>query len=227
MGGIRAGYSRIASRKCTLISRRRSQLGLTTVVGMLCVIAMSHAIGPARFKVVGTRVDYCDADAGLAVAKVHVRLVFRNPGPETIILSRSFGPTESLRVTDMSGREVLRPDDHFLETQNIELGAAPNDSLFERIMPGMTVYRDFVVSVPISKNSHRRITGSVFQGSYHLTATRALWPLYGDEARAKKMQREWKKYGQLDLSPVTVRALLIHLKSPPQMEACASADPSD
>jgi len=208
--------------------------GVKKRVGLLAFLvfvvqtsSLCQKVESVRIRVIGTRIDYCEVDSELTAAIVHISLKLLNTTSKSAIVSRQLGPTDLIRVTNLSGRDVYRPDYHFLETSNVQLGSAPDNKMFEIVGPHTSVERDLVVSVPIAQNSVRSIPGSVLPGDYYLTARRSIWPFYADEGRANKMRSVWKRYGLLDLTPVTVRALPIHLSAPRQMDQCSSADSSD
>jgi hypothetical protein len=205
----------------------KKAVGLLVTALVMQTASPCQKAGVVRVKIIGTRLEYCEVDPDLAAGKVHVSLKLLNTTSRNVIVSSQLGPTELIRVTSLSGRDVYRPDYHFLETSNVQLGSAPDNKMFEIVGPHTSVERDLVVSVPIAQNSVRSIPSSVLPGDYYLTVRRSIWPFYADEGRANKMRSVWKRYGLLDLTPVTVRALPIHLSPPRQMEQCSSADSSD
>ena len=206
----------------------RNRVGLLVIaVSFIQTASVCQKGGAVRIKIIGTRMDYCEVDPDLTAAKVHVLLELLNTASKNAIVSRQLGPTELIRVTNVSGRDVYHPDYHFLETSNVKLGSTPDNKMFEIVEPGASTERDLVVSVPIAQNSVHPIPGRLLSGDYYLTARRSIWPFYADEGRASEMRSAWKRYGLLDLTPITVRALPVHLSPPRQMEPCASADSAD
>ena len=187
----------------------------------LCLAAASSAQNSRQIKIARTEITYCDADPDLMQAVVRIHIEFYNLGRQPTILSRTLGPTELVLVTDLTGREIYHPDYHFLEAHQLTPRPTPDQKLFEIISAGNRTEREFDVSIPISKTTAHHVRGSVSPGHYRLTAKRSLWPIYGDEARARKMRKDWMHYGRLDFTPVTVRRVQIELAPPQQAVPCA------
>src|SRR5207302_5965569 len=82
---------------------------------------------PVHITVGAVQIESCDNDADLAVATIHVRVVFTNRGKRNLILSRKLGPDENVRVTDISGSLLYSPHPSYYESDTGELGDNPDD----------------------------------------------------------------------------------------------------
>jgi hypothetical protein len=169
------------------------------------------------------RVEYCDADADLAMATMHVRVVFTNRGKRNLILSRAFSPgepDEDVSVTDMSGVVLYAPHPTYYGEAPVELGSVPDDKMFEVVEPGASVGRDLVIGLPISKDPAHRIGPIPAQGDYRISARRTTWPFYSDGYRARQMRDLWKRYGSLVIMQVRVHDIHVQISLPQQTKIC-------
>jgi hypothetical protein len=165
-------------------------------------------------------VDYCDADADLALATIHVKVTFTNLGKRYLILSRKLGPDENLKVTDLSGEEVFSPNITNYETDIPDLGSTSSEKMFEMVKPGASVERDFVTGFYISKDPSHRVDSTPVPGSNRLWVSHSTWPVYGDEARAKQMRDQWIRHGLLVLRPIKLEGIHVDISLPQRMPPC-------
>ncbi|MCU1306107.1 MAG: hypothetical protein JWN45_802 [Acidobacteriaceae bacterium] len=143
----------------------------------------------SNFTFVGYRIDYCDAYPDLAMAHIHVTAEVVNRSEKDLILSRRLGPHLDLTVKDVSGRVIYRPDSHIYETKWTDLGAKPDDKLFEIVKPQQSAKRDFVIDLPISKDPAHRVDCTPTPGVYLIDAVRSAWPFYADSGRPVQKRR--------------------------------------
>ena len=205
----------------TLGSARASLLALAVTMAAGSS-AVSQQGGSQPGNVGKPRIEYCDADAHLAMANIHAPITFRNHRRDLLILSRRFGQPQNVKVVDHSGVVAYKPDFHIYETEDVALGPEPDGRTFEMIKPGDFAERDFVLGVPVSKDPAHPVKGTLLPGAYRLSAERSTWPFYADGARARQMQRWWRPTGTLVISPVKLSDLRLDILLPAAMPACAS-----
>lgn len=185
-------------------------------------VPQDHLPGNVRLTVEGIRIDYCDNDADLAMAAIHIRLRLTNRGKLRLILSRELGPDQELTVTNEAGAVVYSQHPSIYERRIVDFGAAPDAKWFEIVSQGTSTERDFVIGIPISKNPAHRIGSTPPPGDYIISAIRSSWPFYGDEARARKDRDRWRRYGLLLIAPIRVDRVRVQISLPKEMQGCVS-----
>jgi hypothetical protein len=90
--------------------------------------------------------------------------------------------------------------------------------MFETVKPGHSTQREFVITLPISKDPLHPVGPRPIPGRFFVSSAWSAWPFYDN--RGAGMRVRWKRFGNLLISRLQFNKVPIRLALPSDMQPC-------